>query len=331
MKNRDCRVASLLAMTTLGTFHETIKSGSMIFRTRKSISVIFPAYNEEENIAKAVEQAVHCLDSLFRGWEVIVVNDGSRDRTGEVIDLLARSDLRIKAVHHPVNRGYGAALRSGIKEARKELIFFCDSDLQFHLNELLLLITWIEQYDVVVGYRANRRDPFYRKLNAFGWNLMVRLLLGLKVKDIDCAFKLFRNSVFRTIRIDAVGAMVNTDILVQATRMGFRIKEVPVTHFPRLSGKQTGADLKVIFRAFRELFRLCFKLRNVKPVLISHDRREGTHKEGFPQTVRRGGDRRKVSLPINFLDRRVKIFLSNEEGSGIGAYSQIPDGEREHA
>lgn len=285
----------------------------MAFTARQSISIVFPAYNEEGNIAKAVEQATNFLGDLFRDWEIIVVNDGSKDGTGEILNKLSFHDNRVIPLHHESNKGYGAALRSGITKAQKDLIFFCDSDLQFHLNELLLLLSWIEQYDIVAGYRAKRTDPFHRKLNAMGWKALVRLLLGLKVRDIDCAFKLFKRDVFREIRIDAVGAMVNTDILVQATRMGFAIKEVPVTHFPRINGKQTGANIKVVLRAFKELLRLYSKLRNVSPIFIPYDRRK--EKKNTKFINKRGAERRKVSLPINFSDRRVRLFKTNGNGT----------------
>jgi glycosyltransferase involved in cell wall biosynthesis/GT2 family glycosyltransferase len=291
----------------------------MAFVARQSISVVFPAYNEEENIARAVEQAVSFLELLFTDWEVIVVDDGSRDKTVQIVDALARRDPRIVALHHPRNRGYGAALRSGIQAARKDLVFFCDSDLQFHITELLLLLAWIEQYDLVIGYRGRRMDAVHRKVNAWGWRTLVRLLLGLSVRDIDCAFKLFRRDVFKYISIESVGAMVNTEILVQAVRMGFKIKEVPVTHFPRTRGTQTGANLRVIAKAFRELFRLYFKLRDVKQIVFAYDRRQ-SHRETDSHPERRQADRRKVMLPINFPDRRRRIVrLPGAEPAGIAA------------
>ena len=289
----------------------------MTLMARHGISVIFPAYNEEGNIAKAVAQAIDCLNDLFEDWEIIVVDDGSRDGTGKIIDGLAERDPRLVAVHHPRNEGYGAALRSGIERARRELIFFADSDLQFHLAELLLLLTWIEQYDIVIGYRVKRSDPLYRRINALGWKVLVRLLLGLKVKDIDCAFKMFRSYAFRMIKIDAVGAMVNTDILVQATRLGLKIREVPVTHFPRLNGKQTGANLRVILKAFRELVRLSVKLRTVEPAFSTYDRR--TERRGIEIADRRRRERRTVMLPINFRDRRYSVFHGNGSAVRIAA------------
>jgi len=272
---------------------------------QRSITIVFPAYNEEANIAKAVAQATQCIERLCPDWEIIVVNDGSKDHTGTIVDGLASNDTRVIPIHHPVNRGYGAALKSGIQRASKELVFFCDADLQFHLSEIILMLTWIEQFDMVIGCRAKRRDTLHRRLNALGWKMLVRLLLGLKVQDIDCAFKLFRNVVFRAVQIDAVGAMVNTDILVQATRMGFRLKEVPVTHFPRLHGSQTGANLRVIVKAFKELFRLYYKLRTVHTVVYEDDRR---HRQQDTPTNRRRTDRRQAMLPINFPDRRHRVL-----------------------
>ena len=231
-------------------------------KRKESISVVFPAYNEEGNIGKTVSEAIKILPELTDDWEVIVVNDGSKDRTAYILKEYTRVHPNVKDIHHPSNKGYGAALKSGITSASKDLIFFCDSDLQFDLRELTKLLQWIDQYDIVAGYREKRSDSFHRRLNAFSWNMLVRLLLGIKIKDIDCAFKIFKRQVFDKVKINAVGAMVNTEILSQAFKYGFTIKEVPVSHFPRTQGQQTGANLKVIIKAFKELFRLYNKLKN---------------------------------------------------------------------
>ena len=292
----------------------------MALVSRHSISIVFPAYNEEDNVASAVEQAAHCAESLFPDWEVIVVDDGSVDRTGEIIDDLAKRNERVVAIHHQGNGGYGKALRSGIMAATKDLVFFCDSDLQFHLGEMVLLLTWIEQYDLVIGYRVRRQDALHRRLNALGWGMLVRLILGLKVKDIDCAFKLFKRPLFQAIKIDAVGAMVNTDILVQATRMGFRLKEVPVTHFPRMKGTQTGANLRVVLKAFRELVQLRAKLAGVRPIVTRVDRRRQEVPIQFSE--RRKAERRKVNLCINFTDRRRRYVVEQGEGAPVASYPQ---------
>ena len=225
---------------------------------KESISVVFPAYNEESNIGTLIDQTIQILPEFTDKWEIIVVDDGSTDRTE---DIVRRYTNNISIIRHPSNMGYGAALKSGIISAKNDLIFFTDSDLQFDIKELSKLLQWVSEYDIVIGYRTKRQDPFYRRLNAFGWNTLIRLMLGLRVKDINCGFKIFRKNVFDKISIDAIGAMVNADILSQAVKFGFRIKEVPVRHYPRLKGKQTGANIRVIFKAFKELMRLHNKLK----------------------------------------------------------------------
>jgi glycosyltransferase involved in cell wall biosynthesis len=231
----------------------------------RDISVIFPAFNEEGNIRCTVETALKVLPKIATRWEVIVVDDGSSDATALICDDLKARYPEVEVICHGQNRGYGAALKSGIMSAKYDLIFFSDSDGQFDLRDLQQLISWSEDYDIVAGYRAKRQDPFHRRINALGWNVIVRLVLGIKIRDVDCAFKLFRRSVFDHVQIRCVGAMVNTEILAQATRLGMRIHQVKVNHLPRRYGKQSGANVQVIVKAFRELCRLWRKLRHVAP------------------------------------------------------------------
>lgn len=226
-----------------------------------SMSIVFPAYNEESNIETAVNAAREVLKKYARSYEVVVVNDGSKDRTGEIIDRLAQEDAAIVPLHLPQNCGYGRALCSGLYKARCDYIFFSDSDLQFDLNEINKLIEWIHDYDIVAGYREKRADPLHRKINAWAWNKLVRLLLGVKVKDIDCAFKLFKRKVFDTIKLDSAGALVNTEMFALAAQNKFTVKEVPVSHYLRTQGQQTGANPKVILKAFRELFAMYGRLK----------------------------------------------------------------------
>lgn len=228
-----------------------------------SISVVFPAFNEEANIELSVVAARRAMSKFFGPdkIEIIVVDDGSTDRTREVLDRLSARYPQVQAIHHAKNKGYGAALRSGLYAARNELIFFSDSDMQFDLNEIERLLDFIEDYDIVAGYRGDRADPFGRRFNAWGWNMLVWMVLGVNVRDIDCAFKLFRRDVFTKIQLSSVGAMINTELLARAVQQHLRIKEVPVSHYPRYAGEQTGANLRVIARAFRELLAMQGRLR----------------------------------------------------------------------
>src|SRR4030095_11116801 len=219
-----------------------------IHSVAKSLSVIFPAFNEEANIRALVEEACRIIPKFAPVFEIIVVNDGSNDRTSEF------SDVRV--VHHARNRGYGAALKSGIELARYDLIFFSDADGQFDLKELAAFIEQTDAYDVVAGYRARRQDPPHRLLFAWGWNILVRISLGSRIRDIDCAFKVFNRHVFDRVQIQSVGAMVNTEIFAQVSRFGMTVKEVRVNHFPRRHGKSTGGNIAVIRKAFRELIRM---------------------------------------------------------------------------
>lgn len=224
--------------------------------TASSISVVFPAFNEELNIEKSIVKAREAMARHFDKVEIVVVNDGSSDGTYDILERLKAASDDLTVIHFPVNRGYGSALRTGLYAASNELVFFSDSDLQFDLEEISLLLEWIDRYDIVAGYRAHRADPFNRRLNAWGWRTLVRFMLGLKVRDLDCAFKLFRRRVFETIQVQSVGAMINTEILSLSHKHGMTIKEVPVSHFARVAGTQTGAKLSVILRAFRELLKM---------------------------------------------------------------------------
>jgi glycosyltransferase involved in cell wall biosynthesis len=226
-----------------------------------SISLFFPCYNEQDNVKRVVEKAVEVLEGMGADFEVIVVNDGSADGTGEEADALAAADKRVRVVHHPQNMGYGAAVQSGIRNAKKELIFFTDGDGQFDIGEIKLLLPFIEQNDIVCGYRLDRKDPFGRKLNGWLWTQLVCVLFGMRIRDIDCAFKLFRSEVFERMKLSSAGALISAEILARVTRRGYRIVEVGVHHYPRTAGKQTGANWKVILKAFKELFKLYNRIR----------------------------------------------------------------------
>jgi glycosyltransferase involved in cell wall biosynthesis len=227
-----------------------------------SISVFFPCYNEQQNVARTVESALAVLEKLNADFEVIIVDDGSSDRTGPIADDIAGQDGRVKVVHHGRNLGYGAALQSGFKAATKEFVFYTDGDGQFDIRELPPLLPLMEQYDIVSCYRLNRRDPLIRKINAWCWTKLVCLLFGLKLRDIDCAFKLYRREVFDHIDLSSTGALIDAEILARAVRKGYRVTQEGVHHYPRTAGTQTGARFRVIFRAFKELFELRSRIRS---------------------------------------------------------------------
>lgn len=230
----------------------------------KSLSVFFPAYNEEENIRTAVESAVKVLDSLVLEWEILIIDDGSKDRTGEISDELAKSNKRIKVIHQK-NGGYGVALRSGFYNSKYSWIFFTDADGQFDFSEIKLLIAKAEadNLDLVIGYRIDRKDPLLRKLNGWGWTMLTDLMFGMQVKDVDCAFKLIKREVLEVIpKLESTrGAMVSPELLAKAKKAGFKMGQVGVTHFSREYGNPTGAKLSVIFQSFVDLFRMWLKLR----------------------------------------------------------------------
>jgi glycosyltransferase involved in cell wall biosynthesis len=228
------------------------------------LSVVFPVFNEEGNLGALLDAALTVVPRLVPEFEVVVVDDGSRDRSAALLEARRLADARVRIVTHPSNQGYGAALRSGLRAARGDLVFFSDADLQFDLAELEHLLAVADAHDIVAGYRAPRRDPWPRRALALGWGAIVRALFGLRVRDIDCAFKVFQRPVIEAIPIASIGAFVNTEILVRAESLGFRIHQVPVTHLPRRHGSQTGARPRVILRAIAELTTLYGELRSAR-------------------------------------------------------------------
>jgi glycosyltransferase involved in cell wall biosynthesis len=228
---------------------------------RPALSLVFPVFDEARNLGPLLDQALALAPRLARDFEIVVVDDGSRDGSARIAEARRSGEPRLRLVRHPANRGYGAALRSGLREARGELVFFSDADLQFDLEEIARLLDHVRDFDIVAGYREPRSDPWVRRAMAAVWGALVRRLFGVRVRDIDCAFKVFRRHVLEAIPIESVGAFVNTEILVRATGAGFRIHQVPVSHRRRRSGRQTGARPRVILRALLELALLYRGLR----------------------------------------------------------------------
>lgn len=226
-----------------------------------SLSVFLPCYNEQDNVGRTTEQALQVLEGLNADFEVIIVDDGSSDSTGRIADEIAGRDPRVKVVHHPTNLGYGAALQSGFRTAAKELVFYTDGDGQFDIGEMPALLPLIKECDIVSCYRLNRQDNLIRKLNAWCWTKLVCLLFHMNVRDIDCAFKLYKKEIFEKMELSSSGALIDAEILARAVRRGYTITQKGVHHYPRTAGRQTGANPRVILRAFKELFKLYNRIR----------------------------------------------------------------------
>jgi glycosyltransferase involved in cell wall biosynthesis len=222
------------------------------------VSVVLPAYNEEAVIEQTVRHVAEVLEPLVEDFEILVTNDGSADGTGLVLGSLQQDpSLRLRVLTHERNRGYGAALASGFDAASKSLIFMTDGDKQFDVREIDgFLDAMGDQTDLAIGWRRHRADPPMRLFNAWGWKHLVNGLFGYTARDVDCAFKLFRREVWESVVVHAHGATFSAEFLIKARRLGFRVTELPVSHFPRTSGSATGARPAVIIRAFRELFSL---------------------------------------------------------------------------
>ncbi|HNS50497.1 MAG TPA: glycosyltransferase family 2 protein [Anaerolineae bacterium] len=223
-----------------------------------SISLVLPAYNEADNIEPVIAEATPALGAITDDYEIIIVDDGSRDETAAVATRSAAADAHVRLVQHTVNQGFGASVFSGFTNAVKDWILYTDADRQFVLSELAGFLPLMDQADLIAGYRAPRRDPFLRVLYGKGWSMLCTVLFGYTVRDVDCGFKLLRRDMVDELAgsIQSRGATFSIEWLVRAKRAGYRFAELPVSHRPRVAGSQTGANIRVITRAFRELWRL---------------------------------------------------------------------------
>lgn len=230
-----------------------------------SLSLVLPAHNEEANIGVVIEQALAVLPAFSDHFEIIVVDDGSRDRTAEIVEAFSAVDARIKLIRHPVNRGYGGALTSGFRATTGEHVMFMDSDRQFDIGDLALLSPFVGTFDMVAGFRKERNDPFHRRVNAEIFNVVVRILFGVHLRDIDCAFKVFRGDLIRSMDLSAPGALINTEIQAKARRQGATLQQVGVHHYPRIAGTATGGSWRVILRAMWETVFLWWRMHSYQP------------------------------------------------------------------
>jgi glycosyltransferase involved in cell wall biosynthesis len=226
-----------------------------------SMTFFFPAYNEEGNLAPLVEKALEVLPGFVSDFDIVIVDDGSRDGTEAEARALELKHPQVRYVRHPQNRGYGEALRSGFKACQGEVAFYTDGDNQFDLEELRVAWPVLAGADVVAGYRIKRADPWHRLFIAWTYNHVIRVLFSLRVHDVDCAFKLVRKEVVEAVEPMSGGAFFSAEFLLRAHHQGFRVVEVGVHHYPRTVGKPKGATPKVILRTVRDMLRLRQSLR----------------------------------------------------------------------
>jgi glycosyltransferase involved in cell wall biosynthesis len=243
----------------------------------KGLSVFFPAYNDSGTIASLVITALHSARKLTPDFEVIVVNDGSADKTAEILDELARTYPEVRVVHHERNRGYGGALRTGFATATRELVFYTDGDAQYDPAEMELLWRRLDDsVDVVNGYKISRSDPIHRIVIGRIYHHTVRLLFGLGVRDVDCDFRLMRRAVFDKVRLEKDSGVICLEMMKKITDAGFRIVEVPVHHYHRAYGKSQFFNFRRLFRTGVDVMKLWVALvvrrEHLKaPARVVHD------------------------------------------------------------
>lgn len=231
-------------------------------RAKPGISVFFPAYNDGGTIASMVLSALIVLRELTPDYEVIVVNDGSSDYTGEVLDELGKRYERVRVIHHEKNKGYGGALRTGFASATKDYVFYTDGDAQYDVRDLRSL--WVamgERVDVVNGYKVSRSDPIYRKVIGRMYHWLAKLAFGLRLRDVDCDFRLIRSSVFDKVHLESDSGVICVEMMKKIQDAGFKIVEVPVRHYPRAYGGSQFFNPRRIFQALSDLFQLWWRLR----------------------------------------------------------------------
>jgi dolichol-phosphate mannosyltransferase len=219
-----------------------------------------PAYNEEDILPVALAEAFEALDEVAEIWELVVVDDGSSDRTPEILEHWSAQDPRVRVLTQQPNQGYSKALARGFGEPRYPVVFYTDADAQFDLREIAELYPHLEQVDMVSGYRVDRQDPWLRRLSSAVYNTIQGVALDIRVRDVNCAFKLFRRSFFDGVRLSSDGFLVDAELYARAKRAGLRWVQVAVRHRPRQAGESTVRASSVV-DSLRELWRLRRALR----------------------------------------------------------------------
>lgn len=229
-------------------------------RPIRELSVVMPAYNEEDALPAVLDATIAGLERLCRRWEIVVVDDGSTDATPRLLAAAAWREPRLRALRQPCNRGYSAALALGFRSCRYEAIFYTDADGQFDLADLARAYPLLAGADMVAGWRRRRHDPWTRRLASRVYNRLQALVLGVRARDVDCAFKLFRRSFFAQVTLASEGFLIDSELFARARRAGLRVAQLPVTHRPRVAGRST-VRLATVGRTLVHLARLARALR----------------------------------------------------------------------
>jgi glycosyltransferase involved in cell wall biosynthesis len=227
----------------------------------ESLSIFFPIYNEVANIPLLIDSANKIIPKLVKDYELIIINDGSDDGSEEVAKSLIKNQAHWRLVSHQKNLGYGEVLKTGIRSAKKDWIFFTDGDLQFDFKELAKFLVHTDKHQVIIGYRQKRAEGWARSFNARLFKLYIDILFRLHVKDIDCAFKLIKADLLKNLKLNSGSAFTSSEILYRLKKQKIKFKELSVTHYPRRYGRATGANFKVIVKACYEALETYLKIK----------------------------------------------------------------------
>ncbi len=227
----------------------------------QSVTVFFPAFNDQSSISRLIHEALEILPRITDDYEVVVVNDGSIDRTAAVLDELASKLPRLRVLHHSSNRGYGGALRSGFENGAKDLIFYTDGDGQYDVSEIMKLIPLMtEDVDVVNGYKIKRSDSRRRIVLGAIYKFLARRMFALPIRDVDCDFRLMRREAIQSVSLTSASGVVCTEMVYKLHEAGYRFAETPVNHYPRLHGQSQFFTLRRVARTAFDFFKLWLKL-----------------------------------------------------------------------
>ena len=220
-----------------------------------SLSLIIPAYNDETTVGRLIADGAKLLEDICPDYEIVVINDGSKDKTWEVLQQAAKANSHIRLINHEINQGYGVTVKELYYAAQKNLVFLLPGDYQYAPKELLAMAEGLAKYDLVIGFRAKRNDPWRRKMQSHVYNLMLRVLYGIKHKDVN-SIKLFKRAILDRIQLQSPTAFVDAELCIRAEKSGFRIVEIPIEHLPRLSQGASGGKFSVIAQTFGDLLSM---------------------------------------------------------------------------